>query len=282
MKSFKSFITVIVILSAAALILTACGGSSGGGNVTLSSIAVMPANPSIVVGASQQFTATGTYSDSSTQNITTSVTWSSSNTGVSTINTSGLAASVAAGTTTITAISGSISGSTTFTVTGVVSLPQTGQTTPYGTDDDGTLKKGVAWPSPRFMDNANGTVTDNLTGLIWLKNANCFSARTWTQALSDANNLASGQCSLTDGSSAGNWRLPNRKELRSLINYGQTNSATWLNPSYFSNVQASGYWLSTTYAINTSYAWFVRMDSGYVGFNDKSSNYYVWPVRAGQ
>ena len=37
-----------------------------------------------------------------------------------------------------------------------------------------TTKKGVAWPNPRFTDNGNGTVTDNLTGLIWLKNANCF------------------------------------------------------------------------------------------------------------
>jgi len=55
-------------------------------------------------------------------------------------------------------------------------VPKTGQTTSYATGDDGDLEKGVAWPDPRFMDNGNGTVTDNLTGLIWLKNANCFGA----------------------------------------------------------------------------------------------------------
>ena len=51
---------------------------------------------------------------------------------------------------------------------------KTGQTTSYATGDDGDLEKGVAWPNPRFTDNSDGTVTDNLTGLIWLKNANCF------------------------------------------------------------------------------------------------------------
>ncbi len=53
-------------------------------------------------------------------------------------------------------------------------VPKTGQTTPYGAGDDGALQKGVAWPTPRFTDSENGTVTDNLTGLIWLKNANAF------------------------------------------------------------------------------------------------------------
>ena len=50
----------------------------------------------------------------------------------------------------------------------------------------------MAWPNPRFTDNSDGTVTDNLTGLIWLKDANCFGDRTWISALSDANGLASG------------------------------------------------------------------------------------------
>jgi hypothetical protein len=63
-----------------------------------------------------------------------------------------------------------------------VQLPATGQTSSYGTNDDGALQNGVTWPSPRFRDNCNGTVTDNLTGLIWLKNANCFGVQ-WTAAL---------------------------------------------------------------------------------------------------
>ena len=51
-------------------------------------------------------------------------------------------------------------------------VEKTGQTTSCAAGDDGALKKGVAWPSPRFTDNADGTVSDNLTGLIWLKQAN--------------------------------------------------------------------------------------------------------------
>jgi hypothetical protein len=97
-------------------------------------------------------------------------------------------------------------------------VPKTGQTTSYATGDDGDLKKGVAWPTPRFTDNNNGTVTDNLTGLIWMKNANAFGMRTWAQALSDANGLHDdGINDLKDGSQAGDWRLPNRKELESLV-----------------------------------------------------------------
>jgi len=51
-------------------------------------------------------------------------------------------------------------------------VPKTGQTTKYSDGDDGDLQKCVAWPDPRFTDNGDGTVTDNLTGLIWLKEAN--------------------------------------------------------------------------------------------------------------
>ena len=55
-------------------------------------------------------------------------------------------------------------------------VPKTGQTTPYVAGDDGTLQKGVAWPAPRFTDNSNGTVTDKLTGLIWMKDAGVLGA----------------------------------------------------------------------------------------------------------
>src|SRR5262249_19247747 len=84
--------------------------------VTLTSIGVTPANPTVPVGGTQQFTATGTYSDSSTQNVTNQVTWASSNTAAATINSTGLATAVAAGTTTISATLGAVSGSTGLTV----------------------------------------------------------------------------------------------------------------------------------------------------------------------
>ncbi len=83
---------------------------------TLTSIAITPANPSALVGATQQFTATGTYSDASTKNITSQVTWASSVTAKATINSAGLASAVSAGTTSISATLGSVSNSTTLTV----------------------------------------------------------------------------------------------------------------------------------------------------------------------
>ena len=100
------------------VMITATIGSVSGSTTltvtaaTLVSIAVTPANPSILAGASQQFTATGTYMDNSVQNLTTSVTWSSSNTAISTISNAsgsyGLATAVAAGPTSISATLGSI------------------------------------------------------------------------------------------------------------------------------------------------------------------------------
>src|ERR1700730_2438031 len=75
----------------------------------LRSIAVTPPSPSIAKRTTQQFTATGTYSDGSTQNITTSVTWASATTSVASIGAStGLATGVAVGTSQITATQGSI------------------------------------------------------------------------------------------------------------------------------------------------------------------------------
>jgi len=60
---------------------------------------------------------------------------------------------------------------------GPAPMLKTGQTTSYATGDDGDLQRGIPWPNPRFTDNEDGTVTDNLTGLIWLKDANCFGIR---------------------------------------------------------------------------------------------------------
>jgi CxxC motif-containing protein (DUF1111 family)/uncharacterized protein YjdB len=82
---------------------------------TLQSIAVTPANPSLALGTPQQFTATGTFSDGSTQNLTSSASWTSLNPSVAIITATGLASSAGVGTSTIVATSGSISGSTTLT-----------------------------------------------------------------------------------------------------------------------------------------------------------------------
>ncbi len=160
---------------------------------------------------------------------------------------------------------------------GAVSLPKTGQTTSYAVGDDGDLEKGVAWPSPRFKDNGDGTVTDNITGLMWDQTGNRFAISNWAGALSDANGL-----SLAGHS---DWRLPNLKELRSLINNGQADSATWLNTQGITNVQPEYYWSSTTYGLVTTSARVVwPIDGDYDSYDKTSplSLYYVLTVRAGQ
>ena len=53
-------------------------------------------------------------------------------------------------------------------------VPKTGQTTSFVTGEDGDLRERRAAANPRFIDNGDGTITDNLTGLIWLKNARCL------------------------------------------------------------------------------------------------------------
>ncbi len=84
----------------------------------LVSIAVTPNMPSVPLGVTQQFTATGTFSDTSTADLTSSVTWTSSAPAVATMNaSSGLANVLTVGSTVITATSGSVSGSTTLTAT---------------------------------------------------------------------------------------------------------------------------------------------------------------------
>jgi len=188
-------------------------------------------------------------------------------------------------------------------------VEQTGQTTLYATGDDGDLQKGVAWPDPRFTDNEDGTVTDNLTGLIWLQNANCIQTHdvahsgsefdkdgfvgdgrvTWENALVFV-------AGMNDGTYAGynaektDWRLPNVKELQSLIHYGVHNPALpntagtdkWSPGDPFSGVESNWYWSSTTLADNPTNAWYVSLYHGPVGYYGKDHPIYVWPVRGGE
>ena len=162
-------------------------------------------------------------------------------------------------------------------------VAKTGQTVSIAPGDDGALRKGVAWPNPRFTDNANGTVTDNLTGLIWLKDANCLPSshdgrRSWDSALAHANDLASGACGLSDGSRAGDWRLPNRNELTSLLDLGQRNPA--LSRSHpFTSFQPARYWSSTP--STPSSAWRVDFAEGEVTEGTVVSPYFATFVRDG-
>lgn len=117
----------------------------------------------------------------------------------------------------------------------LVTLAATGQQISYAAGDDAFAKKGVAWdPATRFIDNRDGTVSDTLTGLIWLQDASCLGTELWLDALAAVNTLATGQCTLSDGSSSGSWRLPNINELESLIDVSTFNPA--LSPNTISGM----------------------------------------------
>jgi len=128
---------------------------------TLQSIAVTPANSSMSIGTTRQFTATGTFSDSSTQDITASVLWGSSNPAAAAINNQGLATSAATGTTVISATVGSVVGVTNLSVSNakLVSITISPSNPRI---EQGTLLKFTA--SGTFSDNS---VATNLSGLSW-------------------------------------------------------------------------------------------------------------------
>jgi hypothetical protein len=164
-------------------------------------------------------------------------------------------------------------------------VPKTGQTASTLSKDDGDLEKGEAWPTPRFTANGNGTVTDNLTKLIWLQNAYSFvSGRSWANALIEANILQSGSIpGLTDNSKAGDWRLPNVRELKSLLDYGGFTPAILPAGHPFTNVMPGTYWSSTAWAHPTipTNAWIVRFTDGTMYALSKSTLNHVWCVRGG-
>ena len=167
-----------------------------------------------------------------------------------------------------------------------IQLPKTGQRISYKANDDGDLRKGVAWPVPRFTDNSNGTVTDKLTGLVWLKDASCIDRKRWPDALAAANGLASGLCGLSDNSKAGDWRMPNINELNSLVSVSRWNPAVGpvLMPGGsqdipFSRVANYNYWSSTTSTAVRYQAWAVHFLLGQINPSTKKNALYTWPVR---
>ena len=155
-------------------------------------------------------------------------------------------------------------------------VAKTGLTTSSIAGDDGDLEKGEAWPVPRFTDNGDGTVTDNLTGLVWLQTADDFGIHTWSNALGICNTLNTGESGLTDGSAEGDWRLPNVREILSLPDYGQSGPALPLGHP-FSNVSSgTSFWTSTPDGAN---AITVLMGNGTADYLAKTSSRIVWPVR---
>lgn len=190
-------------------------------------------------------------------------------------------------------------------------LLKTGQTTAYGAGSDGNLQKGIA---QAYVDNGDGTITDTSTGLMWEKKSddgtihdkdNTYS---WSGASYGSTNVLDGTAATTflaalnaGGGFAGHtdWRLPNRKELESLVNLEIAYPAPSTFPAFNTGcgVNSSGnpgctvttcsctgrygYWSSSTYANDPQIAWEVNFYDGTPGGNYKLFGYYVRAVRGG-
>ncbi len=166
---------------------------------------------------------------------------------------------------------------------GAIVLPKTGQTTCTdaanaaiacaGTGQDGELQAGVAWPNPRFsVDGTGNCITDDLTGLMWARHDT--QSGTWQLAFDVAKNLD--LCGFAD------WRIPNRKELLSLVNYGADNNGIWLLDNGFTFQVESILWSSSSVAGSADKAWALLVLPGILTTQAKSPGISFLPVRAGQ
>ncbi|MFZ5797441.1 MAG: DUF1566 domain-containing protein [Desulfobulbus sp.] len=169
------------------------------------------------------------------------------------------------------------------TIAPVCPLPWTGQEGCYdeagreiacpGSGQDGAFRRGMPWPAPRFQ-RTGALVADQLTGLIWTAEANPAGfPLTWGEALEFIRAMnARAESGFSD------WRLPNRRELRSLLSY-QTRRPALPAGHPFTDVFLGWYWTSTTAAINPAYAWYVHLDGARMFYGRKDQYYLLWPVR---
>jgi len=170
--------------------------------------------------------------------------------------------------------------------TGESLLPKSGAGILYGyildIKEDGSTQRGLSWPIPRFCVTAE-TIIDNMTGLIWMRNANIAGTKNWRGSLDFITSLNSANAG-TGTAGYHDWRLPNVNEALTLINYGNSQPAVWLKNQGFTNVQTT-YWTSTTVAYNdwTTNAWLMFTEFGEVWSTHGKANYHsVWPVCGGE
>jgi hypothetical protein len=141
----------------------------------------------------------------------------------------------------------------------------------------------------RFMDCGNGTVTDGVTGLVHLKNANCYGLVDWVTANTTAATFdLTALCGLTDGSRPGDWRLMTKEEWDAIVAPGCPtapkivgNSGCYSDGAWATDLQAGFYWSSSTLDGVTTKAHDANLASGVVpplGRN-KDNSVYFWPVR---
>ena len=122
------------------------------------------------------------------------------------------------------------------------------------------------------FSRSNGVVTDNTTGLQWQDdysdNGGDIKSAKWTDAIAYCEDLTLGGHS--------DWRLPNKKELLSIVDYGRYNPSI---DTVFTHTTSNDYWSSTTHAFYTDSAWIVNFGYGYTNYNNKSNSNYVRCVR---
>jgi hypothetical protein len=119
--------------------------------------------------------------------------------------------------------------------------------------------------------NDNGVVSDSSTSLQWQDNISSVK-KDWEDAIGYCSDLT------LDGYS--DWRLPNKNELLSIVDYSKYNPS--IKEDVFQNIESSYCWSSTTYATNTSNAWNVDFDNGYARNGTKDNSLCVRCVRVGQ
>jgi hypothetical protein len=120
-----------------------------------------------------------------------------------------------------------------------------------------------------YTDNKDGTVTDNLTGLMWQQTVPT-GTYTWSQAVAF--------CPTLKLAGHSDWRLPSRIELVSIVDFGVTSGAT-INATYFPSTPAGWFWSSSPLAGSSSNAWYVSFNLGYTYYLDVSVSSNVRCVR---
>ncbi len=160
-------------------------------------------------------------------------------------------------------------------------VSKTGQTNPVWTGDDAYWQKGARCPGPRFTVRTNGTdqvVTDALTGLIWVRAPHALPGNAgqtnWTSAMDFCNSLTyEGQ---------DDWRLPNLREMHSLIDYSVFGDVMLPSGHPFIGIWYGMYWTSTDYLDSPFfYAFAVATNVGEVKTFTETVKLFVWPVRGG-
>jgi hypothetical protein len=142
-----------------------------------------------------------------------------------------------------------------------------------GSGQDAEFKKGIAWPDPRFEVRGD-IVLDLLTRLFWTLDVNIAGyPLTWQESLDYISDMNTNRVFGYD-----DWRLPNRRELRSLMSH-QTKKPALSEGHPFRNIFLGWYWTSTTAAINPVYAWYIHLEGARMFYGNKNQYFLLWPVR---